>query len=127
MGRKYARHRGCGWTLIVVGIMAMLFAIFLAVALWQADEEAGVKNDADWEAYNARVEQLDTISDAAVRDSLIAEIPTPVIRQGGFATIFGLLMGLAIIVAAAFPLAIGCVLLVRYSKRREKEKELNII
>ena len=35
-------------------------------------------------------------------------------------------MGLAIIVAAAFPLAIGCVLLVRYSKRREKEKELNI-
>lgn len=126
MGRKYARHRGCGWTLIVVGIMAMLFAIFLAVALWQADEEAGVKNDADWEAYNARVEQLDTISDAAVRDSLIAEIPTPVIRQGGFATIFGLLMGLAIIVAAAFPLAIGCVLLVRYSKRREKEKELNI-
>lgn len=126
MGRKYARHRGCGWTLIVVGIMAMLFAIFLAVALWQADEEAGVKNDADWEAYNARVEQLDTISDAAVRDSLIAEIPTPVIRQGGFATIFGLLMGLAIIVAAAFPLAIGCVLLVIYSKRREKEKELNI-
>lgn len=126
MGRNYALHRGCGWTLIVVGIMAMLFAIFLAVALWQADEEAGVKNDADWEAYNARVEQLDTISDAAVRDSLIAEIPTPVIRQGGFATIFGLLMGLAIIVAAAFPLAIGCVLLVRYSKRREKEKELNI-
>lgn len=126
MGRNYALHRGCGWTLIVVGIMAMLFAIFLAVALWQADEEAGVKNDADWEAYNARVEQLDTISDATVRDSLIAEIPTPVIRQGGFATIFGLLMGLAIIVAAAFPLAIGCVLLVRYSKRREKEKELNI-
>ncbi len=126
MGRNYALHRGCGWTLIVMGIMAMLFAIFLAVALWQADEEAGVKNDADWEAYNARVEQLDTISDAAVRDSLIAEIPTPVIRQGGFATIFGLLMGLAIIVAAAFPLAIGCVLLVRYSKRREKEKELNI-
>ena len=112
--------------LIAVGIMAVLFAIFLAVALWQADEEAGVKNDADWEAYNARVEQLDTISDAAVRDSLIAEIPTPVIRQGGFATIFGLLMGLAIIVAAAFPLAIGCVLLVIYSKRREKEKELNI-
>jgi len=126
MGRNYALHRGCGWTLIVMGIMAMLFAIFLAVALWQADEEAGVKNDADWEAYNARVEQLDTISDAAVRDSLIAEIPTPVIRQGGFATIFGLLMGLAIIVAAAFPLAIGCVLLVIYSKRREKEKELNI-
>ena len=126
MGRNYALHRGCGWALIVMGIMAMLFAIFLAVALWQADEEAGVKNDADWEAYNARVEQLDTISDAAVRDSLIAEIPTPVIRQGGFATIFGLLMGLAIIVAAAFPLAIGCVLLVIYSKRREKEKELNI-
>lgn len=126
MGRNYALHRGCGWVLIVAGIMAMLFAIFLAVALWQSDEEAGVKNDADWEAYNARVEQLDTISDAAVRDSLIAEIPTPVIRQGGFATIFGLLMGLAIIVAAAFPLAIGCVLLVRYSKRREKEKELNI-
>ena len=126
MGRNYALHRGCGWVLIAVGIMAMLFAIFLAVALWQADEEAGVKNDADWEAYNARLEQLDTISDAAVRDSLIAEIPTPVIRQGGFATIFGLLMGLAIIVAAAFPLAIGCVLLVIYSKRREKEKELNI-
>lgn len=126
MGRNYALHRGCGWVLIAAGIMAMLFAIFLAVALWQADEEAGVKNNADWEAYNARVEQLDTISDAAVRDSLIAEIPTPVIRQGGFATIFGLLMGLAIIVAAAFPLAIGCVLLVIYSKRREKEKELNI-
>ncbi len=126
MGRNYALHRGCGWVLIAAGIMAMLFAILLAVALWQSDEEAGVKNDADWEAYNARVEQLDTISDAAVRDSLIAEIPTPVIRQGGFATIFGLLMGLAIIVAAAFPLAIGCVLLVRYSKRREKEKELNI-
>lgn len=126
MGRNYALHRGCGWTLIVMGIMAMLFAIFLAVALWQADEEAGVKNDADWEAYNARVEKLDTISDAAVRDSLIAEIPTPVIRQGGFATIFGLLMGVATIVAAAFPLAIGCVLLVIYSKRREKEKELNI-
>ena len=51
MGRNYALHRGCGWVLIVVGIMAMLFAIFLAVALWQADEEAGVKNDADWEAY----------------------------------------------------------------------------
>lgn len=126
MGRNYALHRGCGWVLIVVGIMAVLFAVFMAVALWQSDEEAGVKNDADWEAYNARVEQLDTISDAAVRDSLIAEIPTPVIRQGGFATIFGLLMGLAIIVAAAFPLAIGCVLLVIYSKRREKEKELNI-
>lgn len=126
MGRNYALHRGCGWVLIAVGIMAVLFAVFIAVVLWQADENAGEKNYADWEAYHARVEKLDTISDAAVRDSLIAEIPTPVIRQGGFATIFGLLMGLAIIVAAAFPLAIGCVLLVRYSKRREKEKELNI-
>lgn len=119
MGKNYAMRRGCGWLLITAGALAMLFAVFFAYSMWTADEEAGVKNDAEWDAYNQRVEQLDSIADTELRDSLITEIPAPMIRQGGFATIFGILIGVVIIFIAAFPLAIGCILLVRYSKRRE--------
>ena len=59
------------------------------------------------------------IADTELRDSLKADMPVPIIRQGGFATIFGILMGVGIIIIAAFPLSIGCILLVRYSKKRE--------
>lgn len=129
MPSNYPVRRGCGCVLVVIGTIAILAALYFAFAMWSADEDAGVKNEADWEAYNAKVEQLDTIADVQLRDSLIAEIPHPLHRQGGFATIFGIFGAVVVIVVAAFPLTIGCILMVRYSKRREREeqeKELNL-
>ena len=53
-------------------------------------------------------------------DSVIeAKYPRPLLRQGGFATIFGGFFALIIIVVALIPLGIGF-LVVKYRRRREE-------
>ena len=105
--------KGCGCLLVAVGSVAMLFAVVFAWALCVADDDAGKKNKAEWEVYNAWAKQLDTIEDSVMVDSLMASHPQPIIRQGGFASAFGIVFGL--------PLGIGCILLVRHAQKKRKE------
>ena len=116
--------KGCGCLLVALGSVAILIAVALAWGSWKADEDAGEKNKAEWEEYNAWAEQLDSIEDSVMVDSLMASHPRPVIRQGGFATALGILMGLCIVVIGAFLLGIGCILLVRNNMKKRKEKAL---
>ena len=113
--------KGCGCLLVAVGSVAMLFAVVFAWALCVADDDAGKKNKAEWEVYNAWAKQLDTLEDSVMVDSLMASHPQPIIRQGGFASAFGIVFGLGVIVIAAFPLGIGCILLVRHAQKKRKE------
>ena len=116
--------KGCGCLLVALGSVAILFAVAFAWGMWVADDEAGEKNDAEWEEYNAWVEQIETMEDSVTVDSLMASRPAPIIRQGGFATAFGIVIGLGIIVVAAFLLGIGCILLVRHNHKKRREKLL---
>ena len=116
--------KGCGCILIALGSVAILVAIAFACSMWVADDEAGEKNEAEWEEYNAWVEQIESMEDSVTVDSLMASRPAPIIRQGGFAAAFGIVIGLGIIVVAAFFLGIGCILLVRHNHKKRKEKLL---
>lgn len=116
--------KGCGCLLVALGSVAILFAVAFAWGMWVADDEAGEKNDAEWEEYNAWVEQIETMEDSVAVDSLMASRPAPIIRQGGFAAAFGIVIGLGIIVVAAFLLGIGCILLVRHNHKKRREKLL---
>ena len=115
--------QGCGFLLIAVSSVAIFVAVVFAWGLCVADDDAGKKNEAEWEAYNTWVEQLDSIKDSVVVDSLMASHPRPIIRQGGFASAIGIFIGLAVIVIAAFPLGIGCILLVRHGQKKRKEEK----
>lgn len=117
-------YGGCGCLLVMLGAIAIGLAVAFAVAMVYADKEAGEKHETEWEEYNAQVAQLDSIQDVALRDSLIEEIPRPYIRQGGFAALFGIFTGLGVVIIASFPLAIGCILLVKYNRAKRKEREL---
>jgi hypothetical protein len=108
--------KGCGCLLMVTGAFLILTAFLFVMASNLADKEAGEKNEAEWEAYRQQVEAMDSIADVALRDSLIQELHQPVIRQGGFATMFALFGGFIIVIIALIPLGIGTYL---YAKNRK--------
>lgn len=106
----------------------MLFAIILAVGSWAADENAGKKNDAEWDEYNAWVAQVDSMEDRVLADSLMETHPAPIIRQGGFATAFGAIFAIAIIAVATIPIVAGIIMMSVYRQRKRQElmqKQLN--
>ena len=118
--------KGCGWLLIIVSVVMILVAVLIAgVAIW-ADIDAGEKHEAKWKEYNQQVVAYDSIPDKAVRDSLIAELPRPYIRQGGFAALFVMVLGGGVILIALVPLVVGCVLIMIHRRKKRKEKELLI-
>ena len=100
---------------MVTGAFLILTAFFLVMGTNLADKKAGEKNEAEWAAYHQQVEAMDSIADVALRDSLIQELPHPIIRQGGIATMFALFGGFVIVVIALIPLGIGTYL---YAKNR---------
>lgn len=115
---------GCGCSLVGISIIAWFFAVLFAYGMWNVDEKAGLKNERDWAAYTAQVEQWDSIADESVRDSLIESLPAPPIRQGGFAAGFGLLAAMFVIVVSLLPLGIGiCLLSMRRKVVRQERKE----
>ena len=99
----------------------MAFALTLALSCYSADKKAGEENQKQWAEYNTHLEEIDSLYDAGVPDSVIeAKYPRPLLRQGGFATIFGGFFALIIIVVALIPLGIGIFLVVKYRRRREE-------
>lgn len=107
--------KGCGCLLMVTGAFLILTAFLLVMGTNLADKKAGEKNEAEWKTYRQQVEAMDSIANVALRDSLIQELPHPVIRQGGIATMFALFGGFIIVVIALIPLGIGTYL---YAKNR---------
>jgi hypothetical protein len=119
---KFSYSKGCGCLLVAIGGAAVVFAVLLALGSIVADDQAGDKNQAEWEAYNAWTAQLDSMDDQTLADSLRETRQPPIIRQGGFASLFGTLMGLGIMSVATIPLAIGGFLLYRH-RRQERRRE----
>ncbi len=112
-----------GCLLAVIGAMMIVCGIFFAVACYTADVDAGKKNHAQWEEYNNHLTTIDSLMEVGVPDSIIdAQYPRPILRQGGFATLFGGLIALVIIVVALIPLAIG-LLLYRSGKKNSLIKQ----
>lgn len=101
------KRRGCGCFLVALGTMLLLVSITFGIGMCVADEEAGEKH----EAWVAKYKALDSIQDEAQRDSLLAELPVPYIRQGGFASIFGIIVGCAGVLVACIPLIVGIILM----------------
>ena len=90
------------------------------------DVEGGNKNEAEWAEYEKNLPVIDSLYDAGVPDSIIGELyPQPIIRQGGFATIFGGAFAFLILIVALIPIIIGVVMLRRH-KKRSKERELEM-
>lgn len=121
MNQKKSYKGGCGCLLVVLGGFILALSIFVAVVMVVADIDAGHKHEAWVEEYNHQVAVLDSIQDESLRDSLIAEIPRPYIRQGGFAAMFGLAAGGVGIIIGAVPLIIGIILI--FLHRRNKESD----
>lgn len=112
-------RRGCGCVLLIIGVLLALFAIFIGVGSCTADNKAGEKNEAEWAEYNANMPIIDSLYEAGVPDSIIdARYPQPIIRQGGFATIFGGLIAFIILIVAAIAIIIGVIL------TRKKQRKL---
>lgn len=110
---KLAKGFGCVST--IIGSMIMALAVFFAVACFVADKEAGEKNQVQWEEYNSHLTEIDSLEKAGVADSIIYEkYPRPVIRQGGFATLFGGFFALVAFAVGAIPFTIGLLL---YNKK----------
>ena len=121
MANKEGIFRGCGCVLSIVGALAIVIALFIAFTCYSADKESGEENERQWAEYNTHLEEIDSLYDAGVPDSVIeAKYPRPLLRQGGFATIFGGFFALIIIVVALIPLGIGIFLVVKYRRRREE-------
>jgi len=116
MSKPSSFKRGCGCSLIILGTVLICAAFTFALAAYVADENAGKENEAQWEVYNQQIAALDSIADEAVRDSIAQELPSPHIRQGGFATLFGFFFGFIIVVIALIPLGIGTYLYVKNKK-----------
>ena len=127
MERKKSYKGGCGCILTVIGGVIILCSIIFGLIMYVADEDAGEKHDAWIEEYNGQVAALDSIQDEAVRDSLIEAIPAPYVRQGGFATIFGIFFGGIGVIIGIIPVIIGLVLIVRHRRQKRKEQEELII
>lgn len=97
----------------------MLTAIVFASACYVADENAGKENATQWEEYNSHLAEIDSLENAGVPDSIITEkYPRPLLRQGGFATLFGGFFAIVIFAIGAIPFIIGLVLYHR--KKTEK-------
>ncbi len=117
---KGSFQRGCGCSLVIIGTVVALFALFLAIASVINEKQGYEKNDAEWEQYNANLHVIDSLYEVGVPDSIIQErYPQPPIRQGGFAIIFGGLFALIILVIGAIPLFIGIYLLRKNRKKRD--------
>ncbi|MBO7338077.1 MAG: hypothetical protein J6U33_05505 [Paludibacteraceae bacterium] len=122
MANKEGIFRGCGCALSVVGALAIVLALFIAFTCYSADKKAGDENREQWAEYNSHQTEIDSLYDAGVPDSVIeAKYPRPLLRQGGFATIFGGFFALIIIVVALIPLGIGIFLVVKYRRRQEDD------
>ncbi len=115
-------QKGCGCSLVVIGSLAVVLAIIVAVVAISADENAAVANQKEWAEYNAWVAEIDTISDDAVVDSLLGTRNAPITRQGGFASAFGVLSGIILMLLAALPLSVGGWLLWRVRNSRKEIK-----
>lgn len=121
MANKEGIFRGCGCALSIVGALLAAFALTLALSCYSADKKAGEENQKQWAEYSTHLEEIDSLYDAGVPYSVIeAKYPRPLLRQGGFATIFGGFFALIIIVVALIPLGIGIFLVVKYRRRREE-------
>lgn len=121
MANKEGIFRGCGCAPSIVGALLVAFALTLALSCYSADKKAGEENQKQWAEYSTHLEEIDSLYDAGVPDSVIeAKYPRPLLRQGGFATIFGGFFALIIIVVALIPLGIGIFLVVKYRRRREE-------
>lgn len=119
-------NRGCGCLLLAVGVMLAVCAIIIGVTGVVLDVEGGNKNEAEWAEYEKNLPVIDSLYDAGVPDSIIGELyPQPIIRQGGFATIFGGAFAFLILIVALIPIIIGVVMLRRH-KKRSKERELEM-
>lgn len=105
------KRRGCGCFLVALGSILLLVSIVFGIGMCVADERAGERHQAWVTEYNKQVEALDSIQDEALRDSLFAELPTPYVRQGGFASIFGIIFGGAGVLLACIPLIVGIILM----------------
>lgn len=104
-------RKGCGCVLAVIGALIMACSIGFAVAMYCADEKAREENEAQWDVYNNNQSVIDSLYEAGVPDSLISErYPQPVIRQGGFATAFGVIGAIVGLIVGAIPFAIGMIL-----------------
>lgn len=114
-----------GIILIVFGGVAILAAILLAIGSVAADQKGAEKNEAEWKEYNEWLEQVVTAADSTEVEALIAERDKPVIRQGGFASAFGIFFALCIIAIAAIPLIVGIVLIGRYKRKKREIQLLN--
>ena len=88
------KRRGCGCFLVALGTMLLLVSITFGIGMCVADEEAGEKHEAWVTEYNKQV-----------------ELPVPYIRQGGFASIFGIIVGCAGVLVACIPLIVGIILM----------------
>ena len=125
MANKEGIFRGCGCVLSIVGALAIVIALFIAFTCYSADKKAGDENREQWAEYKRHQTEIDSLYDAGVPDSVIeAKYPRPLLRQGGFATIFGGFFALIIIVVALVPLGIGIFLVVKYRRRREDCEEV---
>lgn len=114
-----------GISLITIGALALLFAFVFAGASISSDIKAEEQNKAQWDEYNAWVAQLKSMEDQVLADSLRETRTAPIIRQGGFASIFGVLFAITVCVIAAVLIAIGCFLLVRYHRMKRQELDDN--
>lgn len=121
MSRKKSYLGGCGCVALAVSTFLIVMGILFAAALIISDKETEEKNVAESKAYNTQIEQLDTIADVELRDSLMAELHPPLIRQVGFASIFGFIFGGLAVVIGIILLIIGIVLIVKHRRRKRRE------
>lgn len=111
MAQNKGFQKGCGCMLAIIGALVMACSVIFGVAMYCADESAGEENKAEWAAYSEHQATIDSLYEAGVPDSVVCErYPQPVVRQGGFATAFGVICGLAGAVVGFIPLAIGLIL-----------------
>lgn len=108
-----------GFIFFTLGLLLILFALWMGVGSTVADQEAGKQNEAEWKEYNEWVAQVDTITDEAVVDSLMDTRKAPPIRQGGFATAFGIVFAIIILIPGILFTVIGY-----HLKKRPKPKEI---
>ncbi|MBO4613291.1 MAG: hypothetical protein J5671_09035 [Bacteroidaceae bacterium] len=114
MNKKF--YTGCGFTLITLGIVLMVGVALVILGAYNGDQMAADENKAEWQEYNEWVAQVEATADTTEVDSIIESRPKPDIRQGGFATIFGSLMGIVLACVAAIPLIVGFIMLSRRNK-----------
>ena len=110
--------KGCGCFLLAVGCVIAAIALLTVIFSVIGEKQGYDSNEAAWEEYNANLPVIDSLYEAGVPDSIIEQnYPQPMIRQGGFAVIFGGVMALLLFAVAAIPIIIGVVLLRKHKRR----------